>query len=136
MKNDLVYQFILKDFMVIPQEMMDETFDFQHCKIAYDLSSRDYIATKETWECLSKRELRYINSFYPISSIKRLYKYGHRGYKWNNDEFVKIIRDIHNVDVNNKFVLEDQLIGYYEDFDYNYVFCNEPLLNGLLHNLI
>ena len=53
-----------------------------------------------------------------MSSLKRLYKYGGRGFSWNNDEFVKIIRDIHKVDTDNKFVMEDQLIGYYEDFDY------------------
>lgn len=120
-RNDMVYQFILR-FYGDPQEMMDETFDFQHCKIAYDLANKEYIASQETWEALSKRELHYVNSFYPVSSLKRLYKYGGRGYKWNNDEFVKIIRDIHTVDTDNKFVMEDQLIGYYEDFDYDSVF--------------
>ena len=122
-RNDMVYQFILR-FCGNPQEMMDNTFDFQHCKIAYDLVTREYITTQETWEALSKRELHYVNSFYPISSLKRLYKYGKRGFSWNNDEFVKIIRDIHKVDTDNKFVMEDQLIGYYEDFDYNDVFCD------------
>ena len=122
-RNDMIYQFILR-FFGDPQEMMDKTFDFQHCKIAYDLAAREYITTQETWEALSKRELHYVNSFYPVSSLKRLYKYGSRGFKWNNDEFVKIIRDIHKVDTNNKFVMEDQLIGYYEDFDYNDVFCD------------
>lgn len=122
-RNDMVYQFILR-FFGDPQEMMDKTFDFQHCKIAYDLAAREYIATQETWEALSKRELYYVNSFYPVSSIKRLYKYGGRGFSWNNDEFVKIIRDIHKVDTSDKFVMEDQLIGYYEDFDYNDVFCD------------
>lgn len=122
-RNDMVYQFILR-FFGDPQEMMDKTFDFQHCKIAYDLAAREYITTQETWEALSKRELHYVNSFYPISSLKRLYKYGSRGFKWNNDEFVKIIRDIHKVDTDNKFVMEDQLIGYYEDFDYNDVFSD------------
>lgn len=122
-RNDMVYQFILR-FYGDPQEMMDKTFDFQHCKIAYDLATREYITTQETWEALSKRELHYVNSFYPISSLKRLYKYGKRDFKWDNDEFVKIIRDIHKVDTDNKFVMEDQLIGYYEDFDYNDVFCD------------
>ncbi|MCR0155623.1 hypothetical protein MKC74_05875 [[Clostridium] innocuum] len=122
-RNDMVYQFILR-FYGDAQEMMDKTFDFQHCKIAYDLATREYITTQETWEALSKRELHYANSFYPVSSLKRLYKYGGRGFKWDNDEFVKIIRDIHKVDTDNKFVMEDQLIGYYEDFDYNDVFCD------------
>lgn len=129
-RNDMFYQFILR-FYGDPQKMMDETFDFQHCKIAYDLEINEYITTQETWEALSKRELHYVNSFYPISSLKRLYKYGNRGFKWNNNEFVKIIRDIHKVDVENKFVLEDQLIGYYEDFDYNIVFSKE---NELFNN--
>lgn len=122
-RNDIIYQFILR-FYGDPQETMDKTFDFQHCKIAYDLATREYITTQETWEALSKRELHYVNSFYPVSSLKRLYKYGGRGFSWNNDEFVKIIRDIHKVDTDNKFVMEDQLIGYYEDFDYNDVFCD------------
>lgn len=122
-RNDMVYQFILR-FYGDPQEMMDKTFDFQHCKIAYDLAAREYITTQETWEALSKRELHYVNSFYPVSSLKRLHKYGGRGFSWNNDEFVKIIRDIHKVDTDNKFVMEDQLIGYYEDFDYNNVFSD------------
>lgn len=123
-RNDMVYQFILR-FYGDPQKMMDETFDFQHCKIAYDLATREYIATTETWESLSKRELRYVNSFYPISSLKRLYKYGKRGFIWNNNEFVKIVRDIHKVDTDNKFVMEDQLVGYYEDFNYNEIFGGE-----------
>lgn len=120
-KEDMIYQFILR-FYGDPQEMMDRTFDFQHCKIAYDLATNQYIARQNTWESLSKRELYYVNSFYPISSLKRLYKYGNRGFKWNNNEFVKIVRDIHALDADNKFVIEDQLIGYYEDFDYNEVF--------------
>ncbi|MBV4307741.1 hypothetical protein KSZ74_22410, partial [Parabacteroides distasonis] len=32
-RNDMVYQFILR-FYGDAQEMMDKTFDFQHCKIA------------------------------------------------------------------------------------------------------
>lgn len=120
-KDDIVYQFILR-FFGESKQMMDETFDFQHCKIAYDLASKEYIASQETWEALAEKTLHYVNSFYPVSSLKRLYKYGGRGYKWNNDEFVKIIRDIHTVDTDNKFVMEDQLIGYYEDFDYDSVF--------------
>lgn len=127
-RNDMIYQFILR-FYGNPQEMMDKTFDFQHCKIAFDLKTREYIATQKTWESLSKRELHYVNSFYPISSLKRLYKYGNRGFKWNNDEFVKIIRDIHKVDTDNKFVMEDQLIGYYEDFDYSQVFKDTNEVN-------
>lgn len=123
-RGEMIYQFILR-FYGDPKQMMDDTFDFQHCKIAYDLATKEYIASQETWEALSKRELHYVNSFYPVSSLKRLYKYGGRGFKWNNDEYVKIVRDIHKVDTDNKFVMEDQLIGYYEDFDYNEVFGNE-----------
>lgn len=119
--NGLIYQFILR-FYGEPNEVLNSTFDFQHCKIAYDLKTNQYIASQETWQCLSLREIKYVNSFYPISSLKRLYKYAGRGFKYNNDEFVKIIKDIHEVDVSNKFVLEDQLVGYYEDFDYNDVF--------------
>lgn len=122
--NDLTYQFILR-FYGEPKQVMDETFDFQHCKIAYDLATDKYIASEETWECLSKREIKYVNSFYPVSSLKRLYKYASRGYKYSTNEFVKIIKDIRYVDTDNKFVLEDQVIGYYEDFDYNAVFINE-----------
>ena len=122
--NDLTYQFILR-FYGEPKQVMDETFDFQHCKIAYDLATDKYIASEETWECLSKREIKYVNSFYPVSSLKRLYKYASRGYKYSTNEFVKIIKDIRYVDTDNKFVLEDQIIGYYEDFDYNAVFINE-----------
>lgn len=117
----LTYQFILR-FYGDPEKMMDETFDFQHCKIAYDLKTKEYICSKETWECLSKRVIKYVNSFYPISSLKRLYKYANRGYLYTNDEFVKIIKDIHKIDVENKYIIEDQMIGYYEDFDYNCVF--------------
>ena len=125
-ENGILYQFILR-FYGEPNEMMDTTFDFQHCKIAYDLATNEYIASQETWECLSKREIKYVNSFYPISSLKRLYKYAGRGFTYTNDEFVKIIRDIHKVDVDNKYVMEDQLIGYYEDFDYELVFGDKDI---------
>ncbi len=91
--NDLTYQFILR-FYGEPKQVMDETFDFQHCKIAYDLETDKYIASEETWECLSKREIKYVNSFYPVSSLKRLYKYASRGYKYTANEFIKIIKDI------------------------------------------
>lgn len=128
--KETVYQFILR-FYGEPQEMMDKTFDFQHCKIAYDLKERKYIATEETWQCLSARRLDYVNSFYPISSLKRLYKYIGRGFSYNNDVFVKIIRDIAKTDCENKYVMEDQLIGYYEDFDYNDVFNAEEICASL-----
>ncbi len=127
-KNDMKYQFILR-FYGNPEEMMDKTFDFQHCKIAYDLSKNEYIASQDTWQCLSKRKIKYVNSFYPISSLKRMYKYKKREFTCTNDEFVKIVRDIHKLDVNNKFVIEDQLVGYYEDFDYNVVFKGKKLFS-------
>jgi len=123
-RNGMTYQFIIR-FYGEPQKVMDETFDFQHCKIAYDLATNQYIASQETWECLSKREIKYVNSFYPISSMKRLFKYAGREFTYTTDEFVKIIRDIHKIDVDNKYVMEDQLVGYYEDFDYNFVFEND-----------
>lgn len=127
-RNGMTYQFIIR-FYGEPQKVMDETFDFQHCKIAYDLATNQYIASQETWECLSKREIKYVNSFYPISSMKRLFKYAGRKFTYTTDEFVKIIRDIHKIDVDNKYVIEDQLVGYYEDFDYNFVFTNEQSFN-------
>lgn len=119
--NDLFYQFIIR-FYGEPRKVMNETFDFQHCKIAFDLNTRKYIATDDTWHAITSKTILYVNSFYPISSLKRLYKYASRGFTYNTDTFVKIIKDIHKVDVDNKFVIEDQLIGYYEDFDYNIVF--------------
>lgn len=124
--NDMTYQFILR-FYGEPEKMMNETFDFQHCKIAYDLATNKYIASEETWKTLAAKEVKYINSYYPVSSLKRLFKYEKRGYKYSMDEFVKIIRDIHKTDVDNKYVMEDQLIGYYEDFDYNRVFCGDDV---------
>lgn len=126
-RGEMKYQFILR-FYGSPKQVMNKTFDFQHCKIAYDLKNRKYIAEQKTFECLAKKEIVYVNSFYPISSIKRLFKYEKRGFKYSNDEFVKIIKDIHRVKVDNKFVIEDQIIGYYEDFDYNDVFGNEDTI--------
>ncbi len=128
-KNGLIYQFILR-FYGDPKEMMEETYDFQHCKIAYDLAENKYIASEDTWKCLSRRELIYVNSYYPISSIKRLYKYAERGFKFTTDEFVKIVKDISKMNLDNKFIIEDQVIGYYEDFDYNDVFEEPKLWRG------
>lgn len=127
-RGNLKYQFILR-FYGEPEEVMDKTFDFQHCKIAFDLKNRKYIANQDTFECLAKKQIKYINSFYPISSLNRLFKYKSRGFTYTNDEFIKIIKDIHNVNVDNKYILEDQLVGYYEDFDYNVVFNDvDPFL--------
>lgn len=120
-ENDLKYQFILR-FVGEPQEMMDNTFDFQHCKIAYDLKTNEYIAEQATWEALSRKELVYTNSYYPVSSIKRYYKYKDRGYRISEKVLLDILKSIKNVDFDNKFEVEDQLIGYYEDFNYDAVF--------------
>lgn len=35
----------------------------------------------------------------------------------------------YDINVEDKYVLEDQVIGYYEDFDYNSVFSGDELNN-------
>lgn len=127
-EGDLKYQFIIR-FSGVPQEMMNNTFDFQHCKIAYDLKTNEYIAEQATWEALSKKDLIYTNSYYPISSVKRYYKYKDRGYRGTEKTLLDILKSVKNVDFDNKFEVEDQLIGYYEDFNYDAVFLDGPFFD-------
>lgn len=128
--NDIKYQFILR-FYGEPEQMMNDTFDFQHCKIAYDLKERKYIASEETWQALCKKELIYVNSYYPISSLKRLNKYHSRDFRYSNDTFLNILKDISKLDLNDKYLVEDQMIGYYEDFNYDVVFNDLNIVDDL-----
>lgn len=92
-----------------PDEIHDN-YDFVHCT-NYWTSWGGLQLKPEALEALLAKELRYVGSKYPVCSVFRIRKFLERGYTINAGNMFKICWQISQLDLSNKTVLEDQLVG-------------------------
>jgi hypothetical protein len=100
-------QFITR-FTGSPEEI-HKNFDFAHVK-SY-MTSKGLVLDTFAMQCILTKELKYIGSRYPLSSIIRTRKFIKRGWTCGASEYLKMIYDVSNLDLNSVEVLKDQLIG-------------------------
>lgn len=86
-------------------------YDFQHAMCSYDHYNDDLRMPAEALECLLSKTLIYKGSLYPICSLFRLRKFIERGWKVSAGEILKISWQISEIDLTNKQVLREQLVG-------------------------
>ena len=67
------------------------------------------------------KELFYIGSKYPICSLVRTRKFIKRGWQINAGQYVKISFQISKLDLENIYVLEDQLVGVDSIYFLNFI---------------
>lgn len=88
-----------------------KNFDFVHCTSFWTSKDKQLYLSPKAMEAILARELVYIGSLYPVTSIIRTRKFINRHWTINAGTYLKIMFQICKLDLENVAVLEDQLIG-------------------------
>lgn len=92
-------------------ETIHKNFDFVHATNSYSYSDRKLDIKETALMALVNKELLYIGSKYPITSIVRTRKFINRGYSINVGTYLKMCYQISKLDLEDVNVLEEQLFG-------------------------
>jgi len=96
-----------------------KNYDFVHATNAYDYEKNNLILRKDALESLLSKNLYYIGSKYPLTSIIRSKKFIKRGWNISAGQYLKIMYQISELDLKDPLVLEEQLTGvdiaYFEE---------------------
>jgi len=106
LSNDI--QLIFR-FYGTPEEI-HKNYDFIHCT-NYWTPTDGLVLNKDALFSTISKELNYIGSRYPLSSLFRLRKFQSRGWHYNLGQVLKIAMQLNELDLKNESVLQDQLIG-------------------------
>lgn len=101
---------VIKKFTGRPEEIFDH-FDFTINMGAW-MPDGVFWLYKDFFEDLAKRRLMInVNTFYPISTVVRVFKYIRKGYTIAGTEILKIMLQVHSLELSNFGVLKEQLEG-------------------------
>lgn len=92
-------------------EEIHRNFDFVHCTNYWTSWDKELVLKADALESLLARDLRYIGSLYPVSSIMRMRKYVSRGWSCTAGQIIKIAWQVSKLDLEDYDVLHEQLIG-------------------------
>lgn len=101
---------IIVRYYGLPTQILKE-FDFAHTKNAYIYPRGELVLKPEALESLLTKELRYIETKYPIAAFIRSQKFIHRGFTMDMPDMFKMVAQINALDLTNGDVLQDQLLG-------------------------
>lgn len=91
-------------------ERIHKNYDFVHAT-NYWTHHGGVVYNEAALQALLERRLVYVGSLFPVASMFRLRKFIQRGFHITAGEMTKIAWDISHLDLTNKAVLHDQLIG-------------------------
>lgn len=87
-------------------------YDFVHCTNYWtSWGEQELVLKPAALEAILAKELRYIGSKYPLCSVIRIRKFLNRGWYITAGSILKILWQVHELDLANPAVLEDQLTG-------------------------
>lgn len=92
-------------------DQIHENYDFVHCTNYWTAADNKLVLKLEALEALMAKELRYIGSKYPLCSIIRIRKFIARGWSINAGQILKMVMQLHELNLLDPKVLEDQLTG-------------------------
>ena len=96
-----------------------ENYDFVHATNYYTYNNHKLVLRKDALQSLLEKELKYIGSKYPITSLIRTKKFVRKGFSIGAGEYLKMAYQVSNLNLNDVVVLEDQLAGvdivYFEE---------------------
>ncbi len=92
-------------------EKIHENYDFVHATNYYISKSNKLVLRQEALTALLTKELRYIGSKYPLTSVIRSKKFILRGFTCGAGTYLKMLYQVSLLDLNDLTVLEDQLAG-------------------------
>lgn len=91
-------------------DKIHENYDFVHAT-NYWTYQTGTVLNQRALECILNKELHYIGSKYPICSLVRTRKFIKRGWQINAGQYVKMSFQISKLNLEDVYVLEDQLVG-------------------------
>lgn len=91
-------------------EAIHENFDFVHC-MNYWTFQDGVILNTASLEALMSKTLVYNGSLYPLCSIFRAKKFIQRGWNINAGQYLKMVLQLHKLDLEDHKILEEQLTG-------------------------
>jgi hypothetical protein len=94
-----------------PPDEVHKYFDFAHCTNYFDGRSSKLITNDTALKSVLTKELIYVGSKYPISSLFRTRKFIKRGWSITAAQMFKIIMNIYCLDLLDEKLLRDQLMG-------------------------
>jgi hypothetical protein len=92
-------------------DKIHENYDFVHATNSYDYKENELKLRQEALESLLTKELRYIGSKYPLTSIIRTKKFIKRNWNITAGEYLKIMWQVAELDLTDVNVLSEQLAG-------------------------
>jgi hypothetical protein len=92
-------------------DAIHENYDFVHCTNYWTSWDNKVELRPAALEALLTKELTYVGSRYPVCSIIRLRKFIRRGWTVNAGQILKMVMQVHALDLTNIDVLRDQLTG-------------------------
>lgn len=101
-------------------EEIHENYDFVHAT-NYWTYETGTVLNQRALEAILNKELHYVGSKYPICSLVRTRKFIKRGWQINAGQYVKMAFQISHLDLENIYVLEDQLIGVDSIYFLNFI---------------
>lgn len=91
-------------------DKIHENYDFVHAT-NYWIYETGTVLNQRALESILNKELFYVGSKYPICSLVRTRKFIKRGWQINAGQYVKMAFQISKLNLEDIYVLEDQLIG-------------------------
>ena len=88
-----------------------KNYDFLHCTAFWAPENNELHYSKEALKAIMDRNLIYSGSLYPLCSIFRIRKFIKRGWSINAGQILKMGFQLSKLDLSNRNVLEDQLVG-------------------------
>ena len=101
-------------------DQIHENYDFVHATNYWTLRT-GVVLKQDALEAIMNKELFYIGSKYPICSLIRTRKFIKRGWQINAGQYVKMAFQISKLDLENIYVLEDQLVGVDSIYFLNFI---------------
>lgn len=91
-------------------EIIHDNYDFAHCTNYWTFET-GLVTNIQALECLLSKELKYFGSRYPLASILRTKKFINRDWKINAGQYIKMVFQLNEMDLQDVETLEEQLTG-------------------------
>ena len=112
-------QLVLR-FYGSPEEI-HKNYDFVHCTNYWVSSEKKLYLNQPALEAILSKQLYYTGSLYPIASVIRTRKFIKRGWQINAGQYVKMSFQISKLNLEDVYVLEDQLVGVDSIYFLNFI---------------
>lgn len=93
-----------------PDEIQSN-YDFVHCTSYWTSHDCNLVLRPEAVLAILNKELIYVGSKYPLCSVIRTRKFIKRGYHINAGQYLKMLFQVSDLNLDDIKVLEDQLVG-------------------------